>query len=225
MTDSTATSVRAVWRADAVRYKMLWRLVPSVNHKLAGSMQPITLLAGMVARQLQRAEPDIQRLSKQMADMQQACKDAVSTRTDVLRWFQPSEVEKVPIGSEAARCTRLLTAEFAIRGCSIDDQTTGADAVVRQSHVRAMLTAALFGILDNAEGPVAVRLHAPPGASDGVTICAAWTQLPVSALSQPGSDSDGHALSWDDVQAIADQLGIDVHRKPAQFEIRFALAA
>lgn len=225
MTDSDATPHRDTFRANAVRYKMLRRLVPSVNHKLAGAMQPITMLASMLARQLQRPQPDIAHLSKQVADMQKACKAAVATRSDVLSWFQPSEMQLAAVGSEVAQCTGLLTAEFAIRGCAVDNLTNDADVVVRQAHVRTMLMAVLFGILDNAQGSVAVQLRAQPGTGSGTTVCASWTQLPPSALSQPGSDSDDYAISWHDVQAIAEQLGIDVQHTPAQIDMHFASAA
>ncbi len=131
MTAAIAMSGSDPWRADAARYKVMWRIVPSVNHKLAGSMQPITMLASMLVRHVQRPQPDMQALTKLAVDMQQACKAAITTRPDVLAWFQPSEHQTTSIATEVAQCDNLLTGEFAIRGSSIDNQTVDANLVCR----------------------------------------------------------------------------------------------
>lgn len=223
MTDSAALSRFDPYRADAARYKIMWRLVPSVNHKLAGSMQPMTMLAGMLARHLQRAQTDPQVLTKLAADMQQTCKAAITTRTDVLAWFQPSEQLLVSIEAEVAQCASMLTAEFAIQGCSIDNQVASEPTTVRQAYVRTMLTAALFGILDNTAGPVAVQLRVLPPNSDGTTIVLSWTDL--SASSMRPLNSVDHAIRWDDVQAIADQMHVHMLRTAQQCDIRIAAIA
>lgn len=207
-------------RADAARYNIMWRLVPSVNHKLAGSMQPITMLAGMLARHLQRAQPDPHVLIKLAADMQQTCKAAVTTRADVLAWFQPSESQRVSVEIEVAHCTSMLTAEFAIQGCSIDNQVASQPTNLQQAHVRTLFTAALFAILDNAPGPVAVQVRALPASSHRTTIVLSWTDMAASEL-RPLRDAS-HAIKWDDVQAIADQMGVPVRCTANQCDMHFA---
>ena len=210
------------WRADAVRYRMLWRLVPSVNHKLAGAMQPVSLLAGMVARQMQRPQPEIPTVVRHAVDMQQACKAAVATRTDVMTWFQPSETKRVSLVDEAAQCCWLLTAEFAIRGCSINNVIADVQGEVLQTCLRTMCVSTLLAILDNASGPVAVQLGSLPANGDGVTIVASWTPLESSYVA---SDSNGsHRLSWDDLQAVAVDLGVALQRTTEQIELTFTLA-
>jgi hypothetical protein len=223
MTDPAAKPHTDAWRADAVRYRILRRLVPSVNHKLAGSMQPMTMLAGIFARQLQRPQPDIPALSKQVADMQQVCKAAITTRTEAMTWFHPSETEWVSMTSEAAQCMRLLNAEFAIRGCSLDNQMADAQHVVLQTCLRTMVMATLFAILDNAEGPVAVELRSLPASSTGATLVASWSPLTASDISR--YSNSGHTIGWDDVQAVADQLGVGLQRTSAQIDMLFTLAA
>lgn len=221
MTNSTTSPPASAWRADAARYNIMCRLVPSVNHKLAGSMQPITMLAGMLARHLQRTPPDMLVLTKQVANMQLACKAAITTRTDVLAWFQPSEQQLTSIASEATQCASLLTAEFAMRGCSIDNQTANGPAVVRQASVRTMLTAVLFGILDNTVGPVTVHLQDLPASNQDASIVASWTPLAPSNI-PPSHNSQ--VIGWADVQAIADQLRVGIRRKPTRIEMHFAVA-
>lgn len=223
MTKTDDTRNVHAWRADAARYHIMRRLVPSVNHKLAGSMQPITMLSSLLARHMQRDVTDPVAMGKHLADMQQACKDAIATRTDTLAWFQPSQ-QLTSIATGAAQCTNLLTADFAMRGCSIDNQTRDGRTVVPQDSVRTMLSAALFGILDDAAAPVAVLLQdtAPRrGAAPGVV--ASWTPLNASALEQK-QDNIGHALRPDDVQAIADQLGVRLQRGDAFIEMHFSTA-
>jgi len=223
MIEPAANSHSDAWHADAVRYRLLWRLVPSVTHKLAGSMQPVTMLASIFARRLQRPQPDIPALGKQVADMQQACKDAIATRSAMMAWFQPSETELVSIADEAAQCVQLLTAEFAIRGSSVDNRVADAQGVVLQTCVRTMILATLFAILDNAEGPVAVELGSPPDNSTGATIVAAWS--PLIASDDTANSHSRQTIGWDDLQAVADQVGVGLERTSAQIEMHFTLAA
>ena len=186
-------------------------------------MQPITMLAGMLARHLQRAQTDPQVLVKLAADMQLACKTAVATRADVLAWFQPSEKKLVSVEAEVTHCTGMLTAEFAIQGCSIDNQVESQPIAVPQTYIRTMLTAALFGVLDTAPGPVAVQVRALPARSDGATIVLSWTHLVASDLQ--ASSNASHAIGWDDVQAIADQMGVRMLRTSEHCEMDFAANA
>lgn len=220
---TTAANLRAnARRADAVRYRMSWRLVPSINHKLAGSMQPISMLASILARHLQRPQLDIPALSKQVADMQQACKTAITTRTEVMGWFQPSETELATIADEAAQCVWLLTAEFAIRGSSVKNLMSDATGVVLQSELRTMFMATLFAILDNVEGPVAVQLYTLPASGRGVTVIASWN--PLASADTSNQSSGGKSIDWDDVQSVAEQLGVGLQRKATQIDLHFALA-
>ncbi len=222
MTDTPVNPRSDAWRADAVRYRMLRRLVPSVNHKLAGAMQPVSLLAGMFARHLQRPQFDLATLSKQAADMQHACKAAVATRTDVMSWFHSSEQKWVSLVNEAQQCAWLLTAEFAILGCSIDNQIADAPGIVLQDIARAMCMVMLFAILDNAEGPVSVQLRSLPTSQSGESILASWSPLAASDIWR--SIDSGHKISWDDLQAVADDLEVRLQRSAAQIEMTFKLA-
>jgi len=223
MTDTAVNPRPDAWRADAVRYRILWRLVPSVTHKLAGSMQPVSMLAGIFARQLQRPNLDIPAMTKQVVDMQQACKAAVTVRTDVMSWFQPSETKLTSIADEAAQCTWLLSAEFAIRGCSVDNLIADAPGLVPQSCIRTMFMATLFAILDNAEGPLGVELRTLPHGNNGATIVASWFPLAPSDLS-PFASSE-NTIGWDDLQAVAAQSGVALQRTDAQIDFCFTLVA
>lgn len=223
MTDTALAPHHDVWRADAVRYRILWRLVPSVTHKLAGSMQPVSMLAGIFARHLQRPNLDIPVLTKQAADMQHACKAAVAVRTDVMRWFQPSATETASIADEASQCTWLLSAEFAIRGSSVDNQIADAPGLASQSCLRTMFMATLFAIMDNAKNPVAVQLRALPQGNNSPVIVASWIPLATSDLSP--FNSSGNTIGWDDLQAVAEQSGVVLQRTDAQINLRFTLAS
>lgn len=223
MTDTFAKPRPDAWRADAMRYRMLWRLVPSMSHKLAGAMQPVSMLAALVARHLQHSQPDIQALSGQVANLQEACKAAITARTDVMAWFQPSETKSVSIADELTQCTRLLTAEFAMRGCSVDNRLADAQGATLQINLRTVFMASLFAILDNAEGPVEVQLRCMPASSGSATIVVSWNPLAASDIS-PHSNGR-HTIGWDDLQAVADQLGVGLERTSAQIDLFFTLAA
>lgn len=208
------------WRADAARYKMMWRLVPSANHKLAGSMQPITMLAGMLGRHLQKPQPDLQVMGKLAADMQLACKAAIVSRTEVLSWFQPTDEPVAPVAEVVSQCTNLLTAEFAIRGSSIENLTCDAVATVKFSEVRSLLFAALFTVLDAASDAVAVQIHADESDLGTVELVVSW--IPTPSANQTHQLADTHAIVWEDLQAIARQSALTAMRAESRISIQFA---
>jgi hypothetical protein len=177
------------------------------------------MLAGMLARKLQKPEPDTHSLIKQVADMQEACKVAIATRTDIMGWFQPSETRSVPITTEASQCAHLLSAEFAIRGCSVDSQMAETPHHVRQHQLRTVIMATLFAVLDNAGGPVAVQLRFDAQGKGDATLTASWRQLPASDF--PAPDVGKHAISWDDLQVITDQAGVGLERCPTLIDLHF----
>ncbi|MEO8542019.1 MAG: hypothetical protein ABI434_00475 [Burkholderiaceae bacterium] len=193
-----------------------------MNHKMAGSMQPVAMLAGMMARRLNREQPDIQVLVQNVTDMQLACKAAVVVRNEVLGWFHSSEHKKISIADSVAQCVGLLSVEFALNGCTIDNQTAPLRADVEQASVRSLLTATLFAVLDNAVGPMAVRLRAKAGKSRETGLIVSWT--PLASAREPSPGTLNHEIGWDGVQAIADQDGVRLLRTPAQVVMQFAAA-
>lgn len=186
-------------------------------------MQPVSMLASTIARQLQRPQPDIPTLSKQVADMQQACKSAITTRNEVMAWFQPSEAEVVKIADETAKCLWLLTPEFAMRGCSLEHSLHGATGEVLQSRFRTVLMATLFAILDHTDEPVAVQLSSPSVSSHGAAIVVSWIALENSET--PHHSCDGQPIDWDDVQVVAKQLKVDLQRTAQQIAMFLTFAA
>jgi hypothetical protein len=222
MTDPISVPQPDEWHADATRYKMLFRLVPSMNHKMAGTMQPVAMLAGMMTRHLNRELPDVQVLSQNVADMQIACKAAVAARIEVLGWLQPAGPHKISIADGVLQCTNLLSAEIAMNSCTIDNQTARMRTNVEQATLRSLLTAVLFAVLDNAAGPMAVQLRATGDKTRNTTLVVSWT--PLAGANTMDTGNMHHRIGWDGVQAIADQEGVKLRRTPDQVDMRFPVA-
>ena len=49
--------------AEAPRYALLRRLVPAIRHQMAGSFQPVTMMAAIVEKRLLAASPDLPALA------------------------------------------------------------------------------------------------------------------------------------------------------------------
>jgi len=220
-TDTVAQAEQ--WRADATRYKLLLRLVPAINHKLAGSLQPVSMLAALMARHLSRAQPDMSILSQNAADIQRTCKAAAVARADVLGWIQAPGSRPVTMAAGVAQCIGMLSAEFAIRGCTIDNQTGAAHAEVDLGAVTTLLASTLLTLLDGMTSPLAIRLQENAAIDREAGIVVSWTEM---AQTEPlATGSNRHAIGWDDVQAIAAQEGVAMQHRHGRAELLFPALA
>ena len=57
--------------AESAQYALLRRLAPAIRHQLAGSLQPVTLMAAIMEKRLKAAAPDLPALGKTCGEVRQ----------------------------------------------------------------------------------------------------------------------------------------------------------
>ena len=204
--------------AEAAQYALLRRLAPAIRHNMAGSLQPIGMIAAMLERRLQGATPDLAQLGKNASDISALSREAASSCMNLMTWLAPRESEPVPMNSGLDEALQLLATELSFRGFTLVNEIGEVDTQVRRSALRSVVTASLIALTDAAASPASIVLSA--------RVLDGETQLFIELVAAGGaaatiSPQAYRQLGWDDVQALADIEEIGLLHFENRIELRF----
>lgn len=207
--------------AEAARYALLRRLAPAIRHNMAGSLQPIGMIAAMLERRLQAAAPDFAKLGKNASDIGELSREAASACMNLMTWLSPRERDLVPLNSGLTEALQLLATELSFRGFTLVNETTNVDTQVNRGTLRSLAMASLTALTDATADPARVVLRAQR--LEGETLLC--IELAVTEGERvPNSLQAYRRLGWDDVQALADAEGIGLLHAENRVELRFRAA-
>jgi hypothetical protein len=188
--------------AEAARYALMRRLLPSIRHDIAGTLQPISMLAAVIHRQAQSGALDPVQLGKNSQALTSLTGEAAASCLNLMNWLAPKDNDLVAADGAIEESLALMTTELSFRGFSIANETAGLDLRLPRAIFRSVFTASLIALTDSFEGVASIVISA--GATD------AGTQLNIT-LEPGGSLELGlsartpvyRSLGWDDVQLLA----------------------
>lgn len=207
MTESTRAQIRL---SEAARYALLRRLAPAIRHDLAGALQPISMVAALLEKRLQKPAPDLSAVEKNVRDINALARDASVGCMQTLLWLAPKPNEQVGLGSGVADALQMVTTELSLRRFAVVDGTVDVDALVSVNVVRGLLIASLLTLTDNHEGPAEVAVTAQVSV-DGIVIVLDLMPLEgdgVTFDTMPAMTLPYRTLDWGDVAAMADADGV-----------------
>jgi hypothetical protein len=188
--------------AEAAQYALLRRLAPVIRHNMAGTLQPIAMVAAMLERRLQKADADPETLLRNARDIVALSKEAAASCVDLMGWLAPRENRSVQAGKGIAECLGMVATQLSFKGFSIVDNTSQIDVELSQSALRNVLTGAIITLTDAATGPGALRIETE--FTDGIfSIQASLGELNVSASARAPENSSYRQLQWHDLEALA----------------------
>jgi hypothetical protein len=206
---------------EAARYALLRRVAPALRHHLAGTLQPIGMVAAIMDRRLQAAQPDLTVIRDSSKSISTLTRSAASASMALLTWLAPKENSVGPLHTSVEECVGMLTTDLAFRGFSVSNTIEASDIATSVYALRSVFTAALIALTDAALTPA--RIVISSDAADG------QIRVVISVSSEPGAvatdDPQSYRkLSWDDVQALAtaDQVGL-IH-EAGRAEMHFTAA-
>jgi hypothetical protein len=186
--------------AEAAQYALLRRLAPVIRHNMAGSLQPIAMVAGMLERRLQKPGTDPETLLKNARDIVALSKEAAVSCMSLMGWFAPKDDPLVAVNKGVAECLDMVATELSFRSFSITNNTSQAEGEVSLTALRNVFTAAVIALTDAAATPREIVVEAEP--ADGgmsIRISLKKTQAPATL---PGS-KPYRRIEWRDVEALA----------------------
>ena len=210
--------------AEAAHYALLRRLAPVIRHNMAGTLQPIAMVAAMLERRLQKADADPEALLKNARDIVALSKEAAASCVDLIGWLAPKDNKPVRADAGIAECLGMVVTQLSFRGFSVADNTGALDAQLPQSALRNVLTAALIALTDEAATPTTVLLEAD--FAQGLLCLHIGLKAPdAPAPARAPEKQPYRALEWRDVQALAAQESVQLVRAANRLTLRFEAAA
>ena len=209
---------------EAAHYALLRRLAPVIRHNMAGTLQPIAMVAAMLERRLQKADADPEVLLKNARDIVALSKEAAASCVDLIGWLAPKDNRPVKADAGIAECVGMVVTQLSFRGFSVVGGSGNIAAQLPQSALRNVLTAALISLTDAATVPGKLLISA--GFAEGVLSIHVELKLPevpepVRAVDKPPY----RLLEWHDVQALAQQESARVARAENRVTLQFEASA
>lgn len=224
MTDTTTLQPNPASErlAEAARYALLRRLAPAIRHDMAGALQPISMVAVMLEKRVQKPVPDLAVIGKNIHDINTLAREASATCMQLMSWLAPRQDTPVAIGVGVQEAIALIATELSFQGVSLVNDTTGVTSTLPLSVLRGLFMASLLALADTHPGPATVVLGAD--AADGHTVLT-LTLTPVEAVAG-GDESMAapaayRALDWDDVRALAAAESTVLVLGSGRVELRF----
>lgn len=212
------------FEAEAAHYALMRRLAPVIRHNMAGTLQPIAMVAAMLERRLQKADADPEALLRNARDIVALSKEAAASCVDLMSWLAPKEKRLVPAEAGIAECLGMVVTQLSFKGFSVIDNTGGIAARLPQSALRNVLTAALIALTDAAAAPCKVFVQAE--FTQGVL--SLRLELKPHDDVEPMRVADKppyRLLEWRDVQALALQESVRLTRGDNRATLRFEASA
>lgn len=211
-------------QAEAAHYALLRRLAPVIRHNMAGTLQPIAMVAAMLERRLQKTDTDPEALLKNARDIVALSKEAAASCVDLMSWLAPKESRPVRADAGIAECLGMVMTQLSFRGFSVVDNTGSTHAQLPQSALRNVLTAAIISLTDAAASPGKVLI----GAGFAQGILSIHIELKAPDTAEPGRAPEKPSyrlLDWHDVQALALQESVGLVRTESRLTLQFEASA
>lgn len=209
---------------EAAHYALLRRLAPVIRHNMAGTLQPIAMVAAMLERRLQKADADPEVLLKNARDIVALSKEAAASCVDLIGWLAPKDNRPVKADAGIAECLGMVVTQLSFRGFSVTDNTGRIDAQLPQSALRNVLTAALVTLTDEAATPGTLLLESE--FAQGVLSLHLELEAPETPAPARAPEKQPYRLlEWRDLHALAAQASVRVARAGNRLTLQFEATA
>ena len=109
--------------AEAARYALLRRLAPALRHNMAGSLQPIAMMAALLEKRLLKAGPDLPALAKNSGALGTLSREASVSCMNLMSWMAPKSNDPIALDAGLAEAVGLVTTELSFRGFNLVSET------------------------------------------------------------------------------------------------------
>ncbi len=205
MTDTTTLQPNPTTErlAEAARYALLRRLAPAIRHDMAGALQPISMVAVLLEKRVQKPAPDLVLISKNVHDINTLAREASTACMQLMTWLAPKQDVPVAIHEGVQEAIALVATELSFQGVNLVNDTADVAATLPISVLRGLFMASLLALADSHRCPATVVLSA--GVEDGETVLTLTLTAVEGELDDVGITAPPayRALDWDDVRALA----------------------
>lgn len=208
--------------ARAGRHDILRRLTPPLRHDMVVHLQSLGMMAEALNARMERgaAEPDD--LAAAVSKLNRLSRQAVARCLEVCTWMEPGEDDTIPLKDGVAEVVRLLSTSVNFRGFGLRLEAGGGEFAASRSAVRFLLSAAILVLADAAPAPGELAVRTEVSSSHGV-VAVEYRPQPEGGFTQLHEPGDA-PLSWVEVQALADEHGVELLRQGQAIILRLPRA-
>lgn len=213
-----AAPVQDLLREEAARYALMRRIAPAIRHHMAGTLQPIGMIAAILDRRLQAETPDLAVLRENSKSISTLSRSASAASMNLITWVVPKENGSIALEAGIEEALGMLATDLAFRGFTVANQVNAPDVTTSVFALRTVFTASLIALTDAAHAPASVVLSSEP-AGDQTRVRITVTRTEGTAA--PDEGRGYRALDWDDVQALADAERVSIRHGAAHADMLF----
>lgn len=197
--------------AEAARYALMRRLLPAIRHDLAGSLQPIGMMAAMLEKRTKAAAPDLVQLGKNSQMLNALSREAAALSVNLMSWLAPKDNHLVAVSQAVQESLGLMSTELSLRGVAIANETADLDMELPRGMLRSVFTASLMALTDGCNGVARVIVTAGNTADMAcLEISLEEVEVADPALHGGLRTQPYRSLGWDDVLALACAEGVSL---------------
>ena len=192
---------------EGARYALLQRLAPALQHHLVGQLQPMDMIALMMERRLQAADPDLASIRQDCALLGNVSRTAVKSIIGMMGWIEPRPAATINVNTGVKECMELLVTEFRFNGFVIVNEVTPIDADVACRAFRTLLSASLVAFSDASKMPARLVLRAHAMAQQiKLTIDLHATE----EVAKNAPSTSSRSLKWKDGEILAQAESVEL---------------
>jgi hypothetical protein len=215
---ATSSPEATLMRVESARYALLRRLAGAMRHQLVMHLQPIGMVAEVMARRLRNPAPDLAQVHDGVHKISNFSKSAVDACLDVITWLAPDPAATLPVQDAVKECLELLRSNLSFRGFALRSEVKEQPQPVGRTAIRMLLSGALLALTDDIKAPADLVLTASVDEYEArLSIDVQPTQADMMA---PGQ-LPYRALRWDEIQALADAEDVRIERTDGRVTLTF----
>jgi hypothetical protein len=219
-TPDAVPAMRQRTLAHAARHDILCRMAPALRHDMVVNLQSLGMLAEALSARLERGATENEELQAVVSKLNRLSRRAVETCLGVATWMEPAEDDAVTLHEGVAETVRLLRSSMNFRGFELVHDAPVASFEVGRTALRFLLPAALFCLVDAAQGPGELSIRTEASATHAVVQVGFRPDAEGTLLHEPSE----LPLSWAEVQALAASESVELRRHGNQVVLRFPRA-
>lgn len=208
--------------ARAAQHDILRRLTPPLRHDMVVHLQSLGMMAEAMNARMDRGAVAPEDLQSSISKLNRLSRQAVARCLEVCTWMEPAEDDTTSLRDGVTEIVRLLSTSLNFRGFGLRSEPGDGEFDVSRTAVRFLLAAAILSLVDAAPAPGEIVVRTEQSSSHGV-VAVEYEPQPEGGFTQLHESGEA-PLSWLEVQALAQQHGVELLRNGQAIILRLPRA-
>lgn len=208
--------------ARAAQHDILRRLTPPLRHDMVVHLQSLGMMAEAMNARIDRGAVAPEDLQSSVSKLNRLSRQAVARCLEVCTWMEPAEDDATSLREGVTEIVRLLSTSLNFRGFGLRSEPGDGEFEVSRTAIRFLVAAAILSLADAAPAPGEIVVRTEQSSTHGV-VAVEYEPQPEGNFTQLHESGEA-PLSWLEVQALAQQHGVELLRNGQAIILRLPRA-